>query len=105
MSNPTTDFSIFDGQELVTYNAGGGGTFTGVRAVRRPLSISRARNIESLGIALEATDVVFFLDAAPLAAELAAGQTVTDAQSTDYTVLFVERQSLGLVVVAVCRPT
>jgi hypothetical protein len=55
-----SDFSIFDGQETVTYNAGGT-TIENVPALRRPLTQSRQRNVERY-IELEATDVVFHLD-------------------------------------------
>jgi hypothetical protein len=104
MPTPTTDFSIFDGQELVTYEPASGPAVSNVPAVRRPLTHSRSRNIEQF-VVLEATDVVFHLDAAPLAATaLAAGDTVTDALSNDYEVLFVERQTLNNSAVVVCRP-
>ena len=38
------------------------------------------------------------------AVTLAAGDTITDANSNDYHVLFIERQSLNNTVLAVCRP-
>jgi hypothetical protein len=104
MPTPTTDFSIFDGQELATYDPVSGSPITNVPAVRRPLTQSRGRNIESF-VMLEATDVVFHLDATPLGAvALAAGDTITDALSDTYQVLFVERQTLNNTVLAVCRP-
>src|SRR5262245_25247495 len=93
MSTPTTNFSIFDGQEPVTYDPASGPAVPNVPTVRRPLTQSRQRNIERY-ITLEATDVVFHLDAGLLAAvSLAAGDTITDAGSTTYQVLFVERQT------------
>ena len=105
MPTPTTDFSIFDGQELVTYDPASGAAIANVLAVRRPLTQSRQRNVERY-IVLEATDVVFHLDAAPLVgAELAAGDAITDAGSQNYQVLFVERQTLNNTVAVVCRPT
>jgi hypothetical protein len=105
MPTPTTDFSIFDGQELVTYAALSGPTFNNVPAVRRPLTQSRQRNIERY-LDLEPTDVVFHLDGTPLAAaDLAAGDTITDGDSATYTVVFVERQVLKNTVAVVCRPT
>jgi hypothetical protein len=104
MPTPTTDFSIFDGQELVTYDPASGSPVTNVPAVRRPLTQSRGRNIEGF-VMLEATDAVFHLDATPLAsATLAAGDAITDAGSETYQVLFVERQTLNNTVLAVCRP-
>ena len=104
MPTPTTDFSIFDGQELVTYDPASGSAVANVPAVRRPLTQSRMRNVESF-VALAATDVVFHLDASPLAsAALAAGDTITDANSVIYQVLFIERQTLEYTVAAVCRP-
>jgi hypothetical protein len=105
MPIPTADFSIFDGQELVTYDPASGPPIMNVQAVRRPLTQSRGRNIESF-VVLEATDAVFHLDAAPLdAVTLAAGDTITDALSNTYQVLFVERQTLNNTILAVCRPT
>ncbi len=54
---------------------------------------------------LQATDVVFHLDATPLAAAtLAAGDTITDVDNNDYDVLFIERQTLNNTALAVCRP-
>jgi hypothetical protein len=104
MPTPTTDFSIFDGQEIVTYDPATGPPVANVPAVRRPLTQSRGRNAESF-VMLQATDVVFHLDNALLAsATLAAGDTITDAGSETYQVLFVERQTLNNTVLAVCRP-
>jgi hypothetical protein len=55
---------------------------------------------------LQATDVVFHLDATLLAVTtLVAGDVITDASSETYDVLFVERQTLNNTVLAVCRPT
>jgi hypothetical protein len=103
MPNPTTDFSIFDGIELVTYDPVSGPAVSNVRGVRRPLTQSRQRNVERY-IELQATDVVFHLDGGPLAStQIAAGDTITDAESIAYSVLFVERQTLNNSVVTVCR--
>ena len=104
MPNPTTDFSIFDALELVTYDPATGPAISNVRAVRRPLTQSRMRNIETF-VALQATDFVYHLDAGPLSsATLKAGDTITDAQSQIHSVLFVERQTLANTVATVCRP-
>ena len=104
MPTPATDFSIFDGQELVTYDPASGPAIANVPAVRRPLTQSRMRNVERY-IVLQATDVVFHLAAALLAAAtLAAGDTITDAGSKSYQVLFVERQTLKNTIAVVCRP-
>jgi hypothetical protein len=105
MPTPTTDFSIFDGQEFVSYEPVGGTIVNDIAAVRRPLTQSRQRNVERY-IELQATDVVFHLDAAPLeSATLMAGDTLTDAESVMHEVLFVERQTLKNTVAVVCRPS
>jgi len=97
------DFSIFDGQETVTYDAGGT-TVESVPAVRRPLTQSRQRNVERY-IELEATDVVFHLDASALSGvSVAAGDSLTDQNSISYTMLFVEHQSLNRTIAVVGRP-
>jgi hypothetical protein len=104
MPTPTTDFSIFDAQELVTYEPLAGGFVPNIRAVRRPLTQTRQRNVERY-IELQATDVVFHLDNGPLAStQLIAGDTLTDADDITYQVLFVERQTLNNTVAVVCRP-
>jgi hypothetical protein len=105
MPTPTTEFSIFDGQELVSYEPAGESAVNGIAAVRRPLTQSRQRNVERY-IELQATDVVFHLKAEPLVSStLAAGDTLTDAQSVIYAVLFVEQQTLENTVAVVCRPS
>ena len=99
-----SDFSIFDGQETATYNAGGT-TIEDVPALPRPLTQSRQRNVERY-IELEATDVVFHLDADALSGvTVAAGDTLTDQNSVSYSVLFVEHQSLNRTIAVVGRPT
>jgi hypothetical protein len=104
MPTPTTDFSIFDGQELVTYEPAGESPIANVPTVRRPLTQSRGRAVDGF-VSLEATDIVFHLEGAPLAAvALAAGDTVTDADANLYQVLFIERQALNNTALAVCRP-
>ena len=104
MPTPTTDFSIFDGQELVTYDPATGSPIANVPAVRRPLTQSRMRNVETF-VTLQAADFVYHLDGTPLSsATLAAGDTITDSQSQTHSVLFVERQTLNNTVAAVCRP-
>ena len=104
MPTPTTDFSIFDGQELVSYEPMSDPVVDNVPAVRRPLTQSGQRNVERY-VELQPTDVVFHLDAAPLATtNLMAGDTLTDANSQTHLVLFVERQTLNNTVAVVCRP-
>jgi hypothetical protein len=104
MPTPTTDFTVFDGQELVTYDPASGPPVANVKAVRRPLTQSRLRNIEQF-VTLQATDVVFHLDTSLLAAAtLAAGDSITDASSRTYQVLFIERQTLNNTAAAMCRP-
>src|SRR5688572_13658382 len=105
MPTPTTDFSIFDGQELVTYDPAASPAVASVPAVRRPLTQSRGRNVDGF-VMLQPTDVVFHLDATLLiSATLAAGDTITDSNSDTYDVLFIERQTLNNTALAVCRPT
>jgi len=104
MPTPTTDFSIFDGLELVTYEPVSDAAVANVPAVRRPLTQSRQRNVERY-VELFPTDVVFHLDGTDLAStHLMAGDTLSDAQSVTHQVLFVERQTLNNTVVVVCRP-
>ena len=105
MPTLTTDFSIFDGQELVTYEPAGGPPVANVPAVRRPLTQSSQRNVERF-FELEATDVVFQLDATPLAGiALSAEDTITDSNSQPYDVMFIERQTFNNTAAVVCRPT
>lgn len=104
MPAPTTDFSIFDGQELVSYAPVSSPVVDNLRAVRRPLTQSRQRNVERY-VELFATDLVFHLDGEPLAgASLSAGDSLTDGDSTAHEVVFVERQTLENIVVVICRP-
>jgi hypothetical protein len=104
MPAPTTDFSIFDGQELVTYEPVSGSPISDVPAVRRPLTQSRQRNVERY-IELFANDVVFHLEGTILGSvNLASGDAVTDSNAVTHAVLFVERQTLDKTVVVVCRP-
>jgi hypothetical protein len=104
MTAPTTDFSIFDGQELVTYEPVSDPAVSDVRALRRPLTQSRQRNVERY-TELQATDVVFHLDNSALASTtIASGDTITDANAITYLVVFVERQTLNNTVAVVARP-
>jgi len=104
MPTPTTNFSIFDVQELIAYEPISDPPVNDVPAVRRPLTQSRQRNVERY-VELQATDVVFHLDGAPLAnTQLTAGDTLTDSNGNTHLVLFVERQTLNNTVAVVCRP-
>lgn len=105
MPTPTTDFSIFDGLELLTYSPASFPAVVDVPAVRRPLSRSVQRNVERY-VELQATDVVFHLDATPFGATpLFSGDSISDSSTQMYVVLFVERQTLNNSIAAVCRPT
>lgn len=103
MPSLTFEFSVFDNQELVTYAPLVGAVVNNVPAVRRPLTQSRQRNVERY-VDLQVSDVIFHLGGASLAgATLAIGDSITDANSRSYGVVFVERQTLGSVVVAIGR--
>ena len=103
MPTPTTDFSIFDGQELVSYVPISGDPVENVPALRRPLTQSGMRNVERY-IELNPTDVVFHLEGTSLGANiLTAGDIITDAHSLTYQVLFFERQTLNNTIALVCR--
>lgn len=105
MPTPTTDFSIFDWQELVTYAPASGSVVEDVRALRRPLTRSAMRNVERF-VELEPTDVVFYLEGTNLASILLGlNDSITDSLSVVYEVVFYERQTLNSVVAVVCRPT
>lgn len=104
MPTPTFDFSIFDGIELITYQSAYNPPLGNVPAVRRPLTRSAQRNVERY-VELQATDVIFHLDATNLMAfPLTTSDTIADVNSISYGVLFVERQTLNNTVVLVCRP-
>jgi hypothetical protein len=105
MPTPTTDFSIFDAQELVTYVfVSADPTLEDVPGVRRPLTQSGMRNVERY-IELQPTDVVFHLDATNFATStVQVGDQITDAHAVTYSVLFVERQTLANTLAVVCRP-
>jgi hypothetical protein len=104
MTAPTADFSIFDGQELVVYEPVSDPPVSSVRALRRPLTQSRQRNVERY-TELQATDVVFHLENTALASTtISAGDTITDANTVSYLVVFVERQTLKNTVAVVARP-
>jgi hypothetical protein len=103
MPTPTTDFSIFDWQELVTYAPVTDDVVENVPALRRPLTQSGMRNVERY-VELFQTDVVFHLDGTNLASKiLAGGDTITDAHGVMYQALFVERQTLNNTIAVVCR--
>ena len=104
MPTPTTDFSIFDGQELLTFVPASGPTVEDVPGLRRPLTQSRQRNVERY-VELQATDVIFHLDAVYLdSAVVAAGDSLVDENSVSYEIVFAERQTLNNIVVAIGRP-
>ena len=91
MPTPTTDFSIFDWQELVSYAPVTDDPVENVPALRRPLTQSGMRNVERY-IELFPTDVVFHLDGTNLASKtLLGGDVITDSHSVTYQVLFCER--------------
>jgi hypothetical protein len=103
MPTPTTDFSIFDWQELVTYAPTSDDPVENVPALRRPLTQSGLRNVERY-VELFPTDTVFHLEGTNLASKtLAVGDVITDAQSATYEVLFCERQTLDNTIAVVCR--
>src|SRR3954468_2985169 len=105
MPNPTTDFSIFDWQELVSYAPVSDDLVENVRALRRPLTQSGMRNVERY-IDLFPTDVVFHLDGTILASKtLLGGDIITDVHGATYRVLFCERQTLNNTIAVVCRPS
>jgi hypothetical protein len=104
MPTPTTDFGIFDGQELVSYEPVSDPVVANIRAIRRPLTQSRQRNVERY-VQLFATDIVFHLDGAPLAStNMMSGDTLTDSNAVTHQVVFVERQTLNNSVAVVTRP-
>jgi hypothetical protein len=104
MPTPTTDFSIFDGQELLTFAPASGPTIEDLPGLRRPLTQSRQRNVERY-VELQATDVVFHLDASYLeGVVVAAGDSLLDRDNLSYEIVFAERQTLNNIVVAVGRP-
>lgn len=103
MPTPTTDFSIFDWQELVSYAPVTDDLVENVPALRRPLTQSGMRNVERY-IELYSTDVVFHLDGTNLASKtLLGGDIITDAHGVAYQVLFCERQTLNNTIAVVCR--
>src|SRR5262245_17045459 len=102
MPEPTTDFGIFDHRQLVEW-VWSGGTVENIRAVRRPLTQTVGRRIEQF-ISLNATDVVFHLDAAPLAGVAIAVNDELVAGGVTYAVIFFEFQSFDTTVLVVCRP-
>jgi hypothetical protein len=103
MLTPTTDFSIFDWQELISYAPISDVVVENVRALRRPLTQSAMRNVERY-VELFPSDTIFHLDGTSLATKiLVAGDAIIDASSVTYQVLFCEQQTLNNTVVVVCR--
>lgn len=104
MPTPTSDFSIFDWQERVSYAPASDDPVENVPALRRPLTQSGMRNVERY-VDLLPTDTIFHLEGSHFAnMTLMAGDVVTDGNSVTYQVLFCERQTLNNTVVVVCRP-
>jgi hypothetical protein len=101
MPEPTTDFAVFDHQELVNWVTAGG-PINGIRAVQRPLTQTVGRRIEQF-VSLVATDVVFHLDGAPLAAATLAVDDSLETSDGTYVVIFFEWQSFETTILAVCR--
>jgi hypothetical protein len=103
MPTPTTDFSIFDWQELVSYAPVSDDPVENVPALRRPLTQSGMRNVERF-VDLYQTDVVFHLEGTNLASKtLLGGDAITDSHGVTYQVLFLERQMLNNTIAVVCR--
>jgi hypothetical protein len=103
MPTPTTDFSIFDWQELVSYAPVSDDLVENVPALRRPLMQSGMRNVERY-VDLFPTDVVFHLDGTNVAPKvLGPGDQITDSHGVTYNVLVYERQTLNNTVAVVCR--
>jgi len=103
MPTPTTDFSIFDWQELVSYAPVSDDPVENVPALRRPLTQSGMRNVERY-VDLFPTDVVFHLEGTNIAPKiLGPGDAITDAAAITYHVLVYERQTLNNTVAVVCR--
>jgi hypothetical protein len=103
MPTPTTDFSIFDWQELVSYAPVTDELVESVPALRRPLTQSAMRNVERY-VDLFSTDVVFHLDGTNLVSKiLGLGDVITDSHAVTYQVLIYERQTLNNTLVVVCR--
>jgi hypothetical protein len=97
MPTPTTDFTIFDAQELINWDSffTGDDSISNIRALRRPLTQSGQRNVERY-VELQGTDVVFHVDATQLAdRHPAPGDTISDSSTTQYNVLFCEKQTIG----------
>ena len=103
MPTPTTDFSIFDWQELVRYEPVIGDAADNVPALRRPLTQSGMRNVERY-VELLPTDVVFHVDSTNLvSASVMAGDIITDAGGRTYRAMFCERQTLNNTIDGVFR--
>jgi hypothetical protein len=102
---PTTDFTIFDGQLLVDWNKTPS-PITDIRGVERPLTKSTGRRVEQF-VTLDGSEKVFHLDATgPLAGiEMTTGDGLTiQGGPTFTTILFVEKQTLGNTWMVIARP-
>src|SRR5438105_1626269 len=105
MPTPTTEFTIFDAEELINWESflNGEDPVSNVRALRRPLTQSRQRNIERY-VTLQATDAVFHVDAGQLSdRHPGAGDILSDANAVRYNVLFCEKQTIGNTYAIVAR--
>jgi hypothetical protein len=97
MPIPTADFTIFDAQELINWESflNGDEPISDVRALRRPLTQSRQRNVKRY-VELQGSDVVFHVDASQLAGRNpAAGDAISDSNGVHYNLIFCEKQTIG----------
>jgi hypothetical protein len=102
---PTTDFTIFDGQLLVDWDTTPA-AITDIRAVERPLTKSTGRRVEQF-VALDGSEKVFHLDATgPLAGiPMTTGDPlVVQGGPTFTTIVFVEQQTLNNTWMVIAQP-
>ena len=102
---PCNDFQVFDANDEITYTPIGTAPIPKIRAVRRPISHSTARNTERFQM-LQAMDVVWHADGQPLrAAVLSEQDMIIDRDQQTYAVVFVERAANSDSVTIVGRKT